>query len=195
LQSIPRCGLCQVTPLATHETLGFCNTFQARLTRLQPICSRQRMLLSLSIVYNTLQLSRESRKKIPHFSISGGRRDMLVHGGISLCDVAHQEDLQKQQQQQQEDMCISVGTPGMSGVGLTVDHDAAMWCNQARPPRSFLFEPTLCSFLFGPTLCVQLVLRLRSLLFHSLHSATGEANHYCCHHHCYDDIQCHLMSF
>jgi hypothetical protein len=65
---------------------------------------------------------------------------MLVHGGISMCDVAQQEDAQ-QQQQQQQDMCISVGTPGMSGVGLTVDHDAAMWCNQARPPaRYFLTQ-------------------------------------------------------
>ena len=83
----------------------------------------------LNIVNNTVQLSRESRKKIPHFSISGGRRDLLVNGGISLCDVGVHDD---QQQQQQQDLCISVATPGMSGVGLTVDHDAAMWCNQVQ---------------------------------------------------------------
>lgn len=37
-------------------------------------------------------------------------------------------------------MCISVGTPSMSGVSLTVDHDAAMWCNQVPHVTSSLLR-------------------------------------------------------
>jgi hypothetical protein len=57
----------------------------------------------------------------------------------------------------------------MSGVSLTVDHDAAMWCNQVRGPALPLCSArTRCD-----PLALQLVLRLRSLLFHSLSDATG----------------------
>ena len=76
---------------------------------------------------------------------------MLVNGGISLCDVGYYHDVGHQQHEEDEenDMCISVGTPSMSGVSLTVDHDAAMWCNQVPPYPVLIRARCMCDVTAG----------------------------------------------